>query len=94
MSEERRESRITLYVPSGVIVDVDGDPPDLPDRVEDIPDSEWRDLGPMAPTRGERRSTGHVRATGDPVAALAAAFLTERGGRSPPPLSSGAGSRL
>ena len=43
MSDERREHHFTLHLASGIIVE--GDPQDLSDVVEDIPDEEWRELG-------------------------------------------------
>jgi hypothetical protein len=52
MSDERRERRNTLHLPSGVILDVGGDPPELPDTVEEIPDEEWRELGSIDPVTG------------------------------------------
>jgi hypothetical protein len=52
MSDERRETRITLHVPSGVILDVDSDPPELPDTLEDVPPSEWRQLGSIDANTG------------------------------------------
>jgi hypothetical protein len=50
----RRETRFTLHLPSGVILDVDGDPPEFPNTVEDIPDSEWRELGSIDPITWRR----------------------------------------
>ena len=49
---ERWEHHFTLHLPSGVILDADADPSDLPDTVEDVPDSEWRELGTIDPTTG------------------------------------------
>jgi hypothetical protein len=51
---DRRERRFRLY-PSGVILDADGDPPDLPTTVEEIPDEEWRELGSIDPISGQAR---------------------------------------
>ena len=50
MSDERRERRFTLHLASGLIVEADGDPPELPKTVEDIPDEEWRELGSIDET--------------------------------------------
>jgi hypothetical protein len=36
---ERRETHFTLHLPSGRILD--GDLPELPNTVEEIPDEEW-----------------------------------------------------
>lgn len=49
---DRRERRYTLHLPSGVILDADGDPPELPNTVEDIPDEEWREIGSIDPVTG------------------------------------------
>ena len=49
---QRREHRFTLHLSSGVILDADDDPPELPNNVEDIPDSEWRELGSIDPVSG------------------------------------------
>ena len=40
---DRWEHHFTLHLPSGVILDADGDPPELPNTVEDIPDEKWRE---------------------------------------------------
>lgn len=52
---ERREHHFTLHLPSGVILSADDDPPDFPDAVEDVPDSEWRELGSIDPVTGQAR---------------------------------------
>ena len=49
---DRRETRFRMHLASGVILDVDGDPPDLPDTVEDVPNEEWRELGSIDPVTG------------------------------------------
>ena len=49
---ERRETRFTLHLSSGVIFDAEGDPPDLPNTVEEIPDEEWRELGSIDAVTG------------------------------------------
>jgi len=50
MSDEPRETRFTLHLPSGVILDADGDLPELPSAVEAIPDEEWREIGSIDET--------------------------------------------
>ena len=53
MSDDRWERRFTLHLPSGRILD--GDPPELPSTIEDIPDEDWREIGSIDPVSG--RST-------------------------------------
>ena len=50
---ERRETRYRMHLASGVILDVDANPPDFPDSVEDVPDEEWRELGTIDPVTGQ-----------------------------------------
>ena len=47
---DRRESGFTLHPRSGLILH--GDPLALPNTAEDIPDSEWRELGSIDPVTG------------------------------------------
>ena len=49
---ERWEHHFTLHLPSGVILDADRDPPDFPERVENIPDSEWCEIGSIERVTG------------------------------------------
>jgi hypothetical protein len=47
MSDDCRERRFTLHLPSGRILE--GDHPELPNTVEDIPDEQWREIGSIDP---------------------------------------------
>jgi hypothetical protein len=69
---ERQEHHFTLHLASGVILEVDGDPPELPNTVKDIPNLEWRELGSIDPITGAsagrldagRAPGGHCRRSG------------------------------
>jgi hypothetical protein len=60
----------TLHRPSGVILD--GDPPELRNTVEDVPDEEWRELGTIDPNyraSADRLETReHLEITGGALA--------------------------
>ena len=50
---DRQERHFTLHImASGVILDADDGPPDFPERVRDVPDEQWRELGSIDATTG------------------------------------------
>jgi hypothetical protein len=58
---DRWEHRFTLHLPDGVILDADGELPELPKTVEDIPYEEWRKVGSIDQTGSAQIDYGLAR---------------------------------